>query len=255
MRVRGGRGLGDSLYVRVVAEHLVKKGQKVTVCADYPGLFEGAGVTVEPFGRNGIDVLAHYTFRKPNPGSTQWEDVCASARIEPIPLRIEWTVKNRGLVDGLRALAGEKPLIIVHGGRRPMGRTDGFGMELLPEKAAFDAVLKALGDCFLVQVGQAEQVYPLGCDVSLNGSTSVTDLLDLAKSCDAVVAQCSFAVPLAEVFDKPAMFVWAAKGLTAGSPYVRQITPVKVLSKPSSHYVMDNWPQIGEVVQAFRASL
>ncbi len=139
-----------------------------------------------------------------------------------------------------------------------MARTDGFGKELLPRADAFNAALGVLVDCFLVQIGQAEQIYPLCCDVALNGNTSVADLLDLGAACDGVVAQCSFAVPLAEVFDKPALFVWAAHGMQYNMhPYVKQITPQKVLSKPTSRFVVDDWlpDKIEEEVRAFRAVL
>ena len=253
MRVRGGSGLGDSIYQRPIVEYLIARGEQVTVCSDWPEVFDGTGATVEPFGRERIDVLAHYTAGKANPHTNQWQDVCASAKISEIALRFDWPVRNRTLIDRLRILADNKPLILVHGGRTPMARTDGFGKELLPRKEAFAAVLGALYDCFLVQIGQAAQVYPLACDLSLNGSTSVSDLLDLGAACDGVVGQCSFAIPLAEVFDKPALFVWAAWGMEATRhQYVRQITPSKILSKASSGYVVDDW-SAEDIVQATRA--
>lgn len=256
-RIRGGRGLGDSLYLRPIVEKLIADGHQVTALTDYPDVFAGTGALTEPFTRERINVLAHYVGGKQRLGTTQWDDICASAQVV-VPLRTAWTVRNEVLIERLRDLAGGRPLVLVHGGRVPMGRTDGFGQELLPQAEAFYQVLGGLGDCFLVQIGQADQLYALGCDLALNGATSVTDLLDLGRSCDGVVGQCSFAVPLAEVFDRPLLAVWAAKGMQASShPYVRQITPKKVLSKPSSMFVIDNWrpEQIGEVVHAFRDAL
>lgn len=258
MRIRGGSGLGDCLYLRAVAEHLARQGHRVTACTDYAGVFHGSGIAVEPFRRDRVDRIAHYSPRKSVVGTTQWEDVCDVAQIERIPLAITWTVRNHSLIDRLRGFASGRPLVLVHGGRAPMARTDGFGKELLPKAEAFDEVLVNLQDCFLVQIGGAEQLYPLSCDITLNGSTSVPDLLDLGASCDGVVGQCSFAIPLAEVFDRPGLFVWASEGMQSGRhPYVRQITPQKVLSKASSMFVVDDWERerIEEGVRAFRQLL
>ena len=253
-RIRGGSGLGDAIYLRSIVEHFIRKGEVVTVCCGYPSVFDGTGATVLPFDRFNIDVLAHYTAGKRKLGTNQWQDICLSAGVE-VPLRFDWTVKNPALIQRLHTQAAGRPLVIVHGGRAPMARVDGFGKELLPEREAFDAALAALSDCFLVQVGKADQVYPLKADVDLNGSTSVSDLLDLGASCDAIVGQCSFVIPLAEAFDKPLLVVWASAGMSpARHYYISSITPSKVLSKPSSKFVMDDWTQqkIREVVRAFR---
>ena len=98
-----------------------------------------------------------------------------------------------------------------------------------------------LSDCFLVEIGGADKVYPLISNVDLTRRTSVADLLDIATVCDAMVGQCSFMVPLAECFDKPLMAVWAARGLQSNVLFLKQCTPQKILSKPSSHFVMDDW--------------
>lgn len=255
-RIRGGSGLGDSIYLRPFVEHFERAGEQVQVCSNYPDVFLGTGAEIEPFGRNNINVLAHYTAGKMRPGSTQWQDVCTSAGVT-VPLAFAWERSDQDLVNRVVDAAAGRALILVHGGRTPMDRTDGFGAELLPEQKAFDAALEELADGFLLQVGAGEQRYPLRrCDASLRalGGKSVADLLDVASVCDAVVAQCSFAVPLAEVFDKPLLAVWSSRGLQARHPYIRQITPGKVLSKPSSHFVMDDWDAmlIQETARAFR---
>jgi len=255
MRIRGGSGLGDAVYMRPVAEHFVRKGHAVTVCSDYPDVFLGAGVQAEPFSRLRIDVLAHYAARKAIVGTTQWDDVCVSAKIAPMPFAFAWAVRNRALVDDVRHAARGRPLVLIHGGYVPMGRSDGFGKELLPLPSAFDAVLRALDDCCFVRVGKGSPLYQLKCSIDLHDRTSVSDLLDLFSACDAVVAQCSYAVPLAEVFDKMLIAVWASKGLAhAPQAYVRQVTPQKVLSKSTSWFVVDDWSRerIEEEVHGIR---
>lgn len=255
MRIRGGAGLGDAIYVRVIAEHFVKQGNSpVIVCSDYPGAFEGSGAITLPFDRFNIDVLAHYTVGKRDASTNQWQDICRSAGIAEIPLRFSWKPKNNQLLDRIRAEAGSRPIVLVHGGRVPMARTDGFGKELLPKREAFELVLAQLKNCFTVRFGKGADLYPLEVGVDLNGATSVTDLFDLASICDGVVGQCSLAIPLAEAFDRPLLIVWAAHGMQYNMhPYIRQITPQKILSKPTSKFVVDDWAKekIIEIVCAF----
>jgi hypothetical protein len=253
-RIRGGRGLGDAIYLRPIAEHFVRAGTPVSVLSDFDDVFIGSGASVEPFSRtNGANIVAHYVHGKTNPGTTQWQDVCRSARVEA-ELRFSWTVRNTDLIDRLTQDAGGRPMILVHGGRAPMGRTDGFGMELLPDRHAFEAALDALSDCYLVQVGKAPQIYALPVSVDLNGTTSVSDLLDVASVCAGVVAQCSFAIPLAEVFEKPLLAIWSARAARSESEFIRVTTPQKVLSGPRDSFVVDCWPHkhIREVAREFR---
>lgn len=252
-RIRGSSGIGDALYVRPFVEHFARLGERLIVCTSYPDVFLGTDAKFEPFTRLKIDIVATYTLGKNNPATTQWQDVCACAGVN-LPLQIQWQPRNQALVQELRAKANGRPLALVHGGRVPMGRTDGFGKELLPQRRAFEAALAELADCYTVRIGKGADLYPLPVSLDLNGLTSVPDLIDLGQSCDGVVGQCSFAVPLAEVFDKPLMAVWAEKGMKAQQAYVRQITPQKVLSKETSSFVIDNWTdeQIREEVRAFR---
>ncbi len=253
-RIRGGSGLGDSLYIRPIVDYFIRAGERVTALSNYPAVFSGSGAVVEPFCRTNISVLAHYTQGKNNPATTQWQDICNSAGVATA-LRFDWDVANRALVDQLRDKAAGRPIIVAHGGRAPMGRTDGFGMELLPERAAFELALSSIPGCFLVGIGARDGAkYPLPVELDLIGATSVSDLIDIAAMCDGMVAQCSFAVPLAECFDKPLLAMWAARGISSAQQYIKTITPSKILSKPTSTHVMDDWPpeQILETVQSFR---
>lgn len=252
-RIRGGSGLGDSVYVRPIADYFVARGDPVTVCTDYPDVFRGSGVTTERFGRDRINVLAHYVRGKTDTRTTQWEDVQASAGVRGLELAFPWEPQNPGLVAALRDRAAGRRLVLVVGGRAPMGRKDGFGIELLPSEQTFGRAVAALGECYLVGVGRDKPIYSFPVHENLNGSTSVADLLDLFQACDGVLAQCSFAVPMAEVFDRPLLAVWAARGLCAREPYIRQITPQKILSKPTSSAVADNEP--AEVIEAAARAL
>ncbi len=257
MRIRTGRGLGDTIYLRPIVEHFISKGHQVTALVDYPQIFRGTGAKTEPFRRNMVEVVAHYVNGKSNPVTTQWHDMCVAAGIKhDLPLNFKWGIRNTELATRITQCAGDRPIVIVHGGRAPYGRTDGFGLELIPARHAFAEVLRSLDDCYRVLIGKDGQVYDLRnlVDVDLSGSTSIYDLLDLGVLCKGVVAQCSFAVPLAEVFDKPLLGVWATIGLESVDPYIRATTPRKILSKPTSLHVMDGWntDMVEEGARAFR---
>lgn len=254
-RIRGASGLGDAIYLRPLVEYFMKSEPALRVCSDYPEVFTGLGVVVERFTRHGVGIVAHYAQRKSDERTDQYQDMCLTAGVsDPVPLSFEWSVRNQALIDDVRARARGRKVVLLHGGRAPMGRSDGFGAELLPKRDAFHEVLVRMTDCFLVRIGKDESIYPLPCHLDLHASTSVTDLLDLGKSCDAMVGQCSFVIPLAEVFDKPLLVVWSAKGMASEKLFISTVTPKKVLHKASSRFIIDNWSpdQIAEVVDAFR---
>jgi hypothetical protein len=241
-RLRGGSGLGDSIYLRPLAEHFISKGQPIEVCSDYPDIFIGSQAKVAPFSRENIDIVGHYVNGKTTVGTNQWQDICHNAHApEDLPLRFPWR-EPAGLREEWRTLTGGMPMILVHGGRAPMARKDGFGAELLPERGPFVAALDAISrDCCLVRIGGEEKAYDLPCDMDMRGRTSVAGLLDLAWICDGIIAQPSFCIPMAECFDKPLLCVWASSGMhCARHPYLRAITPWKVLSKRTSHWFIDD---------------
>ncbi len=252
--MRGGSGLGDSLYQRPLVDHFIRQGEPVTVCSEWPDVFDGSGATVEGFSRNNINVLAHYSLRRMQKGTNQYEDICIQAGVQGVPLRFDRQIRNRTLVDGIRSRAQGRRVILLHGGRTPMDRKDNYGATLLPDESAFAAVLDVLNDCYVVEIGSASNKrYALKSDLDLNGKTSVSDLLDLGAACDGIVAQCSFCVPLAEAFDKPLLAVWSSRGLVDSSDTVKSIRPEKILSKRTSTFVMDDWPveKIQEAARAF----
>lgn len=239
--------------MRSLVRHLVGIGKNLQVCTDYPELFEGMPVTFDVFSRHNIDYLSHYTKHKADQRTNQWQDICKTAGVEA-ELKIDWKVKNKSLVNEILDMANGRKVLFVHGGREPMARKDRFGRELLPDGKVFNKALGLLEDYFRIQVGDSELLYTLRADQNLNRATSVTDVLDIASVADAFYGQCSFIIPLAESFDKKLMVMWAAKGLKSSEPYIATITPRKILSKPTSHYVVDDWDndRIEKVVSAFR---
>ena len=124
-RIRSGRGLGDTLYMRSLVRHLVGIGKNLQVCTDYPELFEGMPVTFDVFSRHNIDYLSHYTKHKADQRTNQWQDICKTAGVEA-ELKIDWKVKNKSLVNEILDMANGRKVLFVHGGREPMARKDRF---------------------------------------------------------------------------------------------------------------------------------
>lgn len=213
----------------------METGRRPQVCTPFPDLFRPiAGmIDLAPYRRVNVDRVAHYISRKSNPATDQFVDCCISAGIDEIvDLWLDWVPSNLRLLARLKKSG--KPVVIVQMPRHPMGRTDGYGLELLPDCAVIQRAIDQIGDrAFKVQVGQGEPLHRFsGLDLDLANSTSVTDLIDVAYGCDGALGYCSFIVPLAESLFKPALLVWARKGMRSGNPFIRSIVPSKIIHRP-----------------------
>lgn len=229
--IRGGKGLGDALYVQAVARHLVKQGQAIRAATAYPEVFGPLGIECTPFTRQGIQILAHYALRKSQP-TDQFTDCCIQAGIKgPVELRLDWDVQDAALTD--RLLSHGKPVVLVQLPRNPMGRVDGFGAELLPDCGRIQRAIDAIqGRALLVQVGRGTPLFRFtGIDVDLANQTSVSQLIDVAAISFGAVGYVSFALPLCESLGKRALLVWSRKGLKSKTAYIRQITPAKAVHR------------------------
>lgn len=199
------------------------------VCTTYPELYP-YNVRFSEYSRLNITYLAHYSQRRKQK-TNQWQDVQIQSGVKA-ELKIDWTLKNTKWLDLPR------PFTFVNGGRTPMGRKDGFGMELLPDPVGF---LRALSDQpgTTVYVGKGPRIHDVPCDIDLNDKCSLSDLMDVASLADRFFGQVSFIIPLAEVFDRELVCVWSEKGLKSKNWVINHLTPEKVLSKQSSMYAMD----------------
>ncbi len=246
-RIRSGRGLGDNIYLLNIVTHLVGKRKELEVCTDFPELFEHLPVQIDKFGRHNIDIISHYNQNRYDKDHHQWEDCCYKAKLNPKDVRygLDWKVKGD--------LKLPKPFVFVALPRQPMNRKDGFGIELLPDCRVIDQILDRLQEkYYTVQVGKGRPLYNLeNIDYDLSNKTSITDLMDIASQAEVFVGQVSFIIPLAESFDKPLIAVWSRKGLDSEERFVNHIKPEKILSKPTSHYVIDDWSddRIAETVK------
>lgn len=220
------------MYVQAVARHLVRSGQQIVVKSGWREVFSQLPVKVLPFDRS-ADINCHYTLRKGQP-TNQFQDCCLQAGIkEAVDFRLDWAVTDWDLIESVRLKAKGRKVILVQMARRPMDRLDGYGDELLPQRDAYQACVDALSaEAFTVLIGSGKPMYEVtGASLDLTQKTTVSQLLDLGKSCDGLLGYCSLFVPLAEQFSKRALYVWARAGLRSRTPYIRQITPQKILHR------------------------
>lgn len=258
--IRGGAGLGDALYLQAIARHLVKQGNRVEACCKWPDVFRPLGdrVVVSPFRRERIDRLAHYSMRRGFPETDQFTDCCIQAGLagDAVDLRIDWAPLNR---DERLARSG-KPIVVVKMPQPPFDRMDGYGKEFAPDFRAVQRVLDAIGErAVLVQIGRGRPAFRYrGIHVDLVNATSVIDILDLASVAGGFIGQCSFLVPLAESFGKPALFVWSRQGLQSSNDVIKRLTPRKVLHRPGlSRVIVDDCSdaELSGAVDAFLAEI
>ncbi len=240
--IRGGKGIGDAIYLAAVVRHLVAAGERLEVCTPWPEIFDAYAdrVMLSPFRRSGIDVLAHYSRRR-NWRTRQFEDVCIQAGLPTtVDLRLDWTVTDSDLTG--RLLERGLPIVLVQLPRAPMGRTDGIGHELLPDCRRIQEAIDLLrGRVLLVQIGAGRPLFNFrGIDVDLRDQTTIRQLMDVASVSSGMLGYVSFMVPLAEALLKPALLVWSRRGLRSSTGFVRQITPAKILQRESSLHVVDN---------------
>lgn len=259
-RIRCGSGLGDNIYLQSIVRHLVDRGMELEVCTGWPMLFKHFGdrVKVAPFEKVNIDIVAHYVSRKAVVGTDQFEDMCISAGIaDAVELKLEWQVRDTEIVRKLRA-AG-RPILVVQMPRPPMARTDGFADELLPDCRVIQKAIDRLkGSAFLVQIGSGESLFKFdGIDLDLANQTTIEDLLDIASVAAGFLGYCSFIIPMAEGQSKPILLVWSRRGLKSRTPFIRRITPTKILHRQTSMWVVDDDTneKITGTVDAFRRTI
>ena len=232
LSLRGGRGVGDTLYVQAIARELCKT-EDITVCTEYPELFQ-LPVKFEPYRRNNIDVVCHYANRR-HERTHQWEDVQIRAGVKA-DLRLDWQTVNDSFIRRFEHL---RPILFVNAGRFPMQRTDGYANSILPEEGPLNAVLKELRKEYTaIYVGRGARLYPVECDIDLGDKTSITELVDLATISDAFYGQCSFMNILAQSLDKPCLTMFASR--RANNDLLRTITPQKILFKETDEYIFDD---------------
>jgi len=214
------------------------------VCSNWDDVFVylGTKVRMAPMSRQNININAHYTTRKGHPGTSQFEDMCLTAGIkDKIDLRLDWAISNPRLIDDLKSRVNGRRIMVVQMPRTPMDRKDRFGWEIAPNWDYLKRMVEVVNeDFFTIQVGLGKPLIELDIDYDLSNKTKVRELIDVASVADAFMGQISGIIPLAESFSKPLVVLWSQNIKKAKNPFVKRITPEKILHRESSICVQDS---------------
>jgi len=251
IRIRCGQGIGDSIYLQAVVHDLLREGySNLEVCTNYPEIFahlnprkvydksnklvldqKSGSFDIIPFTRSGCHVIAHYTSRKKIAGTCQFEDCYLTAgwtkQIDP---KFEFKIPEK-VASHAKQIRSDNPgkLLVVYQSLRPaMGRTDGFGDELVPSEDSMKAVLSSLPAHTVIKIGQGDPD-SIHCDLDLVNKTNLNESLGYFCSADIIIGQCSLIIPLAECRKIPLIIVFGNRIRTSEHPFLRSICPEKLL--------------------------
>lgn len=258
--LRGGRGLGDSIYLQSIAHFLTRSDQeRLCVATDYPALFEQMGRRIKtiPFTRQGVTIVAHYVARKQIYGTSQFTDMCMQAGLHAgsVALHLDWKCTDEARIAEVKARG--RPYVCVQLPRAPMGRIDGFGAELLPDCNAIQKALDAIGQhATLVQIGAGRPLFEFtGIDLDLADKTTISQLVDIVQGSAGVVGYPSFIVPLAESLERRSLLFWSRAGLRSPTPFISSICPQKIVHKTGLATVVKDNATDQEIIHAARTFL
>ncbi len=223
----GAKGLGDALYVRAIALHLISK-VPVTVYTPWPEVFSDLAVTVKPLSARTLQVdIRHCSYclhcRLPEVKKTSmFEMACRQAGVlEPVELQVAWEVRNRKLADKVKALAAGRQILAYQPPK--------VGSSVSAND--FESHLGA--DHFRIRLGCPGVAQDIGAsDLDLFGKTAVTDLLDVASLADGFFGEPCYLTTLAQAMDKPFTCLFSSSAATAADSRTRNLTPERFFHKP-----------------------
>lgn len=233
--ITAAKGLGNAIYLRAAALHLLKSKEQVTVFTHWNDVFSDLPLTIRTVAeRVGQSELRSFacSFVEPMPQDMdEFTTSCLIARLEgPVELRIDWKVRNHALLDRIkRAAAGRK--IVVY---QPLKRVKNKDAELLaPRRDSYNKFIAGMTDCFRIKLGHPPFVVEDNaavCELDMYGKAFVLDTFDICTAADMFFGQPSFISSIAEALDKNATIMFSRRALNADT-WVRNVTPAAVFHK------------------------
>lgn len=223
------KGLGDAIYLRALALHLLERGKVVTVFTRWPDVFADMPVKIEA-DRTGYEDIRHCAYclhcRLPEVRvETMFGMACRQAGVsEPVALRLGWAPRSRPP----RRLKGR---LLVY---QPPKVVNGVEQGLLqPDRAAFRRYITSRTDCIRVKVGaELGEHGDMPAEVDLVDQTTIPELFDLASAADEFFGEPCALITIAQALDKPAVCMFSAKAKDAKQARVRNLTPARFFHKP-----------------------
>lgn len=215
IHIAGPKGLGDAIYIRAIALHLIGQGKRVAVSTHWPDVFLGVPVSIVPL--NGNEMQVGFSLRHPGGGSypdtaglSQFDIWCRRAGIaEPVKLELRWPVQNRNLVRLIRRKAAGRKILVY----QPRKKDN----PLSPRRNPFYAWVRERSDCYRVRVGHPQFVEGAvsDCEMDLVGQTGVTDIFDVATVADLFFGDLCYLGIVADALEKRSVCMLSSEAVAA----------------------------------------
>lgn len=240
------KGLGDAIYLRAVALHLLDRGEKVRVWTRWREVFLGLNVAFAE--AEDVETLIGKREREPRHdlrnvtaclhcrvpyimARDKFALACLQAGIEEeIELRMGWEVRNPSIVKHVTMYG--KPILVYQPPRKISNDAEA---QAQPHRAAFVRFLEgAKRDFIRVKVGHPDFTVDgddLPVDLDLYGRTSVADVFDLVSASDLVFGENCFLPVAAQAMDRKFVLMMSRRALSSNLNKVRGITPERMIQK------------------------
>lgn len=239
IKLNGPKGLGDAIYLRALALHLLDRGETIDVRTRWPQVFADLPVTTRPADNiDDYDELKHMTAcLYCNVPQIRMLDkfrlACLQAGFdEAVELRMGWTIKNAVLIETVKTQAAGRPLMLY----QPLKLSRGAEQEALrPRRQAYSGYVNSRTDCFRVKTGHPNHVQmdpALDCEMDLIGKASISDVFDVAAASDAIFAEDSYLSILAQALDKPLVCMFSRRALDSRNARLCNSGPARMFTKP-----------------------
>lgn len=238
IQLNTSKGLGDAIYLRIIATHLRDQGEQVCVLTSWPDVFAGLDVTIRPIAELQPDVNNRQVFYclfcriKAVRVLDQFSLACAQAGIdEPIPMSMNWKPKNIALLDRIKRAAGNRKILIYQPPKIAKNNDD---VVIRPDTEAFLKRLDTFSDWFRVKIGApgfVQECKGSPCDLNLFSKTTVSDALDLCTIGDMAYSDESYLRIVFEALDKPFVTMYSKRVMASTNPRVRNVLPERTINK------------------------
>lgn len=235
IKLNASRGLGDAIYLRAAALHMLDRGEQVAVYTQWPTVFSDLPVDVRPLTeREGETDLRHVanSLNGHDPqGRSNFAACCANAGIaEPVELRAKWTVRNHALLERIQQLAAGRPIFVY----QPRKRAQNAEQKLIrPETAPYNAFIGQHSEYFRVRLGQTPFVEfdrSAACEIDLLDKTSISDAFDIGTIGNFFFGESCFIPMLGEANSRRYAVMFTRRALNSEGR-MRFMTPERLFHK------------------------
>jgi len=233
--LNSSKGLGDAIYLRAATLYLLERGESVTVFTRWPDVFSGLPVAIRPVGeREGRLDLCQFACslgRLNLENFSNFSACCKKARFEKtIELRIDWSVRNKALVDRVVREAKGRKVFVYQPVKTPHNDLQALAT---PHRDAYNRVVVEHGEYFRVRLGMppyVEEDRGAPCEMDLFGRASISDAFDIATVGDLFFGQHCYIPMLAEAMDKRFVCMFSRRALGSVEK-IRNFRPDRLIHK------------------------